>query len=258
MNSILQPVDDLLTANTDALTIQATQIANLQSENAALNTQIAALQPPVVFDALETLPWLVAGGTAANSGSVGNTATSTQTVPTNLCATFGIQPQGAYADKYFYLQLGAQPNLVHFKQEGSFLFPSPADAANTQAIEFDLQQVIGGVVYNFGWQFDYAEKILRYWDRAAGSWVATGVVLTRPAPLTWVTCTFATHRDASNIYYDQAIINGVIQHITPIHFPAPSLGLSDMLNYGFQLDGEKVPNTYTICRDRMKLTGWAG
>lgn len=256
MNSILQPVDDLITSQENIIAADASAISILQQQVATLTAEVSAAQPPVVFDALETLPWLVAGGTAANTGSSGNTATSTQTLPTNLCATFGIQPAGAYADKYWYQQLGVHSTLLRFRQEASFLFPSPADAANSQAVEFDLQQSIGGVCFNFGWQFDYAEGLFRYWNRGAGSWVSTGITITRPTPLTWYHCVFDTHRDAANIYYDKATINGVVQPIHQVGYASPILGLSDMLNYGFQLDGEKLPNTYTISRDRMKLSGW--
>lgn len=210
---------------------------------------------PVIFDHLESNPWLLAGGTAANSPGGTGTATATQTKPGVMSATVAIVPAAPYADKYFYQTLGVHPELVRFRQEGSFLFPTAGDAAAPQAIEFDLQQVIGGVVYNWGVQFDYAEGTLRVWDRDGKTWVPTGVTLPRMAPGVWAQCSWEVHREAGKIVYDKLTINGTVFG-SSISFPAPTLGLGDMLNYGFQLDGGKVPQAFTVAQDNFRLTGW--
>lgn len=231
------------------------KLAAAQAQVAALQAQLAAAQPTVWAD-LEYQNWLTASGTAANTGTTGNTATSTQTLPGVASATRGIQPAGAYADKYWYFQLGPNPSYVRFKQEYSFLFPTTADSTDSQAVETDLQQCIGGIVFNWGFQFDFAENEMRVWNRSGGNWVALpGVACPRYAAGVWVTIVLEGHRDAANIYYDAYTVQGVRTPLTQ-SFPAPNLGKPDMLNVGQQLDGEKVPAAYTIAIDRMKLTGW--
>lgn len=236
-------------------------IQQMDSDLSSAQAQVFSLQQQVlslsslVFDHLENSPWLVAGGTAANTGSVGNTADSSQSQPSALSASFSIKPNGPYADKYWYKQFGPHPEVVSFVQEGSFLFPTLTDSNSSQAVEFDLQQVIKGKVFNMGWQFDYAEGLLRYWNRSVGDWEPTGVALTRQAPGTWVQCSFSTHRDSSAIYYDSATINGVVQPIKQISFPAPLMSLTDMLNFGFQLDGNKMAAPYSVTIDNFRLTG---
>jgi len=135
-----------------------------------------------------------------------------------------------------------------------------ADVANSQAIEFDLQQCDdpagSGLCFNWGVQFDFAEGILRVWNRSGKTWVPTGTIIKRPAPGAALFCQWDVHRDGTNVYYDSLQINGVVQPNTATSFSAPQLNLPSMLNYGVQLDGEKVPNTYTVLVDRMKLMGW--
>lgn len=222
---------------------------------AGLNQKLIAASP-MIWENLEFENWLVASGTAANTGTVGNTATSTQTLPDVNCATRGIQPNGAYADKYWYLKLGAQPQLSRFKQEYSFLFLSAADSQASQAEEKDFQQCIGGTCFNPGLQLDFGENETRVWNRHDGVWVPIpGWLCPRVPAGTWVDTVLEFHRDATMIHYDAATVLGVRKALS-MSFPAPVLGLADMLNIGQQLDGGKVPNAYTVAISKMKLTGW--
>lgn len=231
------------------------QLQSAQAHAVALAAQLAAATP-VVFDDLELTPWLIAGGTAANTGAAGNSADSTQTQSGAQCATFGIIPAGAYADKYWYKKFGPQPTLTRFEQKVSFLFPTAADAAASQCVETDLQQCIGGVVYNFGTQHDFAENSFRLWNRSAVAWIPVVIPMPRKLAGTWAQLTLQCHRDATRVYYDAVLINGVPLVFAPVSFPAPTLGLSDMLNYGFQLDSNAMGKAYTVAVNKMKLSGW--
>lgn len=222
---------------------------------AGLNQKLIAASP-MIWENLEFENWLVASGTAANTGSVGNTATSAQTLPGVASATRGIQPNGPYADKYWYLSLGPQPQLNRFKQEYSFLYPSDNDALVGQAEEKDFQQCIGGTCFNPGLQLDFAENEVRIWNRHDGAWVPLpGWACPRVPGGTWITTVLEFHRDAANVYYDAATVAGIRKPLN-ISFAAPHLGLPDMLKIGQQLDGGKVPNAYSIAISKMKLTGW--
>lgn len=222
---------------------------------AGLNQQLIAASP-MVWENLQYQNWLVAAGSAANTGAVGNTATSTQTLPGVATATRGLKPNGAYADKYWYYPLGKQPQLVRFKQEYSIIFPADHDSASSQAVETDLQQCIAGVVFNWGIQLDFAENQIRIWNRSAAAWSPIpNRTCPRAAAGIWINIVLECHRDATHVYYDAVTVFGVRTALNQ-SFSAPTLGLSDMLNVGEQLDGEKQPNAYTISIDSMKLTGW--
>jgi hypothetical protein len=217
---------------------------------------------PTIFDKLERTPWLVAAGTVANTNTTGNTATSAQTIPGINYASRTIIPNGPYADKYWFKQLGANASFRKFRQEGSFLFPAATDSANSQCVEtdFDKSDDVAGPVYNAGSQFDFAENSFRLWDRSTGVWHPTGIAMPRFAYATWVDFVMDFHHDNDAIYYDSYILNGNKLTLDPTmtKFPSPKLQKDPHMNYGFQLDGEKIAKAYTVFIDNFKLTCWIG
>lgn len=228
------------------------------SEIAALNLKIAN-SIPTVFSKLERQIASIAPGTLANSGTVGNTATSAQTLPGNNYASRSIIPAGAYADKYWSNSLGVFPNLRRFKQMKSFLFPSAADSANSQAVEsdFDKKDAIGGPTFNPGAQFYFAENMFRLWDRNAGVWEPTGVTMPRYAYATWVDLELNFHHDDSMIYYDGVSLDGKPLLIPATSYVAPVLDKEGPhMRDGFQLDGPKTGAAYTVLIDNFTLIGW--
>lgn len=296
-SAIIQGINDLGSSN-DSLASQLIaaqgQVTNLQQQLAAVNLDDASAQAkvlaltqqlqaaqqqvstllaqlaqssPTVFDKLQYRTWTVAGGTVANTPGSVATANFTQwnPGPGGLLAGATISPLASYADKYRFLQLGADFTRMRFKQEVSLLFPMLADVNNCQAHETDLQQCDApqsaggsGLCFDWGTQLDFAEGLWRVWNRNVGSWVPTGTLLKRPAPNTWLNLELNFHRDAANVYYDDLMINGIVQPNTAIQFPAPVKNLAAMINFALQMDSEKiVPDDYTVYVDNVKYTAWA-
>jgi len=239
MDPILQPVDDKLRN-------QAQAIALLQS---AVDLQKSV----TVFDNLEFLPWLLAPGASANTGSTGNLTIATQSVPTTTCAWFKTQPHGEYANAYWYVKNGPLPKAVTFKYELSLMFATSADAAASQAVELDIQQVIAGMVYNTGLQWNFQGNQLRVWNRQGKAWVATGNPCPRWTPGQWMRVVFETHRDDAKVYHDAVTMNGIRTSLGQ-SFSSVNLGLSDMLNCAVQLDGNQSATPYAIYRDATRFT----
>lgn len=245
MNPILGPVDDYLN--------------NQEQKIALLQSQVDAFGAVTVWDHLEFDPWLLAPGTAANTGSTGSTMVATQGTPGVNCAWSKLQPNGPYADAYWYRKLGPNPKKTKFTYELSLMLPTAADAAASQCIELDIQQVITGMGYNPGFQWDFAENQWRIWNRYAkekglpNPWASTGVSSPRWTPGTWMRSVFEVHRDDSHIYYDAMTVNGVRTALGQ-SFPSVPLALPDMLNVGLQMDGNKAGNAYLLYRDAIRFT----
>lgn len=236
-------------------------ITGLKDALKAAEDRLAAIASTVVFDDLELTPWLLAPGTSANSGQTGSTAVATQGLQGVTSAWFNLAPNGPYANGYWYRKLGADAKKSKYLYEIPFLFGSAADAAASNCIELDIQQVIAGRVFNTGLQFDFTENALRVWDRSSatpadtgkGDWVTTGFPCPRWTPGQWVKVALATHRDDTHVYYDSIDVNGL--HVQPtMVFAAPLLGLSDMLNCAVQLDGNKTGTPYRVYRGRTRFT----
>lgn len=237
------------------------QLAAADSSMQALRDSLAAAQAKLdaiantsVFDDLEFSPWLLAPGTAANTGSTGNTTVATQAQPGINSAWFNSIPGGPFANAYWYKKLGADAKKTKYLYELAFMFATPADAAASQAVELDIQQVIAGVVYNTGLQFDFAENALRVWNRSTGSWIPTGRAAQRWSAGQWMSVAYETHRDGANVYMDSVTVNGTKMALSGTAFPAPKLGLTDMLNCAVQLDGNKTGTAYRVYLGPTRFT----
>lgn len=228
-------------------------IQSLTGQLSAAQARLDALANITVFDGLELTPWLLAPGTAANSGSTGSTAVATQSQPGIASASFALAPNGPYADAYWYKKFGVWPKKNTFTYELSFLFGTAGDSAASNCVELDIQQVISGLGFNLGWQFDFSENLLRVWNRSGKNWVTTKNPCPRWPAGQWVHIVAENHRDGANVYHDAMTINGVRLPINTT-FPATPLALPDMLNCAVQLDGNKAGTAYKIYVDRVKFT----
>src|SRR6266852_2851017 len=108
--TIQQSIDQLFASTQQAVdtAIQGLESSNqlLKNSNDSLSAALSKLLNVSVFDGLELTPWLLAGGTAANSGQTGSTADAKRAQPTIACAFLEIIPAGPWADKYWYKVLG--------------------------------------------------------------------------------------------------------------------------------------------------------
>ncbi|HWF03279.1 MAG TPA: hypothetical protein VHA06_06305, partial [Candidatus Angelobacter sp.] len=199
--------------------------------NAALN-QLAGIAGTVVYASLENTPWLVAGGTAANSNQTGSTAVATQGQTTTTSAFLKEAPAGPYADSYFFKKFAVDPSKTKYRYDLLFMFGTAADAAASQCIELDIQQCISGKVFNVGLQIDFADNAIRVWNRSSatpantggGNWVAIpGLTCPRWTAGQWMHVVFEAHRDANQIYVDAVTINGV-RTVVNMTFLSPVLG----------------------------------
>jgi hypothetical protein len=262
-------LDSQLTqVTTDRDTLRG-QVATLTGQNGQLgndllaaNVTIGALRNRVnatVYDFLEEQMWLVAPGTAANTGTTGSAQTGAQKLPGAGFGSFSLAPQGPWADRYNFRKFAPDALKANFLYEISVMFPTAADAASSNCLELDIQQVISGRVFNAGLQLDFGEGLWRIWNRSSTprDWVSTGSPIKRLAPLAWAHLAFMAHRDDDNVYSDAVLFNGM-----PI--PGAAMKFSstlepsqpDMINIGFQLDGNKAGTPYTVAPNRIRFTTW--
>jgi len=247
-------------------------VATAAKMDDAKDAQIAVLQKQIdsfknvsVFDGLELTAWTVAKGTLANSGQAGSSSVASQNQPSTEVAWLGINPQGAWANSYFYKKLGADPSKSVYKYEMSLMFADQAASNASNCIELDIQQVISGVVFNPGLQWNFSQNTLRVWDRSTatpletgkGNWTDIGKPCPRWTPKQWMRFVFEAHRDEGNVYMDALTVNGVRLSLG-MNFSSPSLGLSDGLNCAIQLDGNKVGTAYKLYIDAVKFTASKG
>lgn len=233
--------------------------AALQKELDDKDANIADLQQTAntkSWHDLERSMWLLAPGALANTGSAGSLADGFQTLPDTNCGSFTLRPHGPYADRYWYRELGADPFKSRYRYEASFLFGSVADSNAPQAVEMDIQQCIGGLVFNPALQFAFASNQIRIWNRSIkpqGEWVPTGLPCPRWNFGQWQTVAIEAYRTLNTVVYDFVTANGATTKLNQ-SYAAPNLGKPEMQNIGFQLDGPKDGTGYKVYVDAMNFT----
>lgn len=242
------------------------QIAQVNTQITAMQSQLDSLHSVVVFDNLEFNPWLLAPGASANSGQAGSLTTATQSIPGVNCAWLATAPKGPYANAYFYQQLDPHHILADrktFTYEQGFMVPTAADANAPQAIELDIQQVISHRVVNPGFQWDFVANKMNVWNRSlatpantgGGDWEPIGKTCPRWTPGKWMQMKFECHRDDANtVFMDAATFDGTRMPLG-ISFNTPILpDKPDMLNCAIQLDGNSIGTAFRVYIDRVRFT----
>jgi hypothetical protein len=229
-------------------------------------TPVATPTPPppagtTVLDNVEdTRTWLTCGN-CGNTGATGPTAAYSFTpgiaTPSEdgSSTQFSISAAVPYTNAYFYQEhtpVNSQINALTYE----FDVYIPAGMENlSQAIEFECQQIVGGWVYNFGWQALYGQNIWRIFDYGLKRWDSTPVVFTPFTPGTWhhIMAEYHNNLATHTVYHDALTVDGV-RHPVNITHNAFFGGGRDQFTNAVQLDSNSSAKPYGIYVDRMRIT----
>lgn len=183
---------------------------------------------------------------------------------------FSIGGDLAFANSYWYVQRTpsttppSPPGIVTL-QSYSFDLLIPSGQENApQAIEWETQQQYKGVVYNTGWQADYADSgdptkmIIRTFQWGASVWYSTGILLPRFTPDTFHHIQVDERVSGKTIYFEDIIVDGT--KYVPTNPSGAShqavdagAGFDDKFNNAFQLDLNGTPTPFEVFIDNMTL-----
>lgn len=213
-----------------------------------------------IIDNIEDNDWLTCGACGNNNGTgpvAGYSATTGIGSPSEdgTSTQFMISATVPFTNAYFYQQ--HNPVRTQFAQltyEFDLYIPNGLENL-PQAIEFESQQQLGGWVYNFAWQADYASNSWRIFDYGAKRWDSTGISLKRFSPGTWHHIVTEYHNDTNthSVFHDAIAIDGVRTPVN-IRHNAFFSGSGDQFTNAFQLDSNGIPNPYRVYVDKMKIT----
>jgi hypothetical protein len=167
-------------------------------------------------------------------------------------AQFWLGGSTPYSSALWWKQL-TPVSAANFKYDLDFYVQNPAAA---QALEFDVNQVIGGNRYIFGTECDVRYTgTIRVWDTANGGWVSTGIHCPAPAANAWNHITWEFQRTASGQTLFVAVtLNGVRSPVNMSFWGKPNSGSE--LNVAFQMDGNYIQENYSVWVDNVTLTYW--
>lgn len=197
----------------------------------------------------------VCAGAGGNGPSASFSMTQFVTSPSmdGQSAHFWIGGSTPYSDALWWKQLGAQSGATHFIYDVYFYYKN---ANAPQALEFDVNQSVGGIKYIFGTQCDIkGSHQWDVWDGADKRWTPTGIACPAPPTYTWNHLTLEFYRSAVNQgTFVSVTLNGVKSYINRTYKQIPS-GASE-LNIAFQMDGNGSQQAYDVWLDKASLRYW--
>ncbi len=165
---------------------------------------------------------------------------------------FNLGGTNSYSNALWWKQLGAQSAAHHFVYDIYFYLKTPTSA---QALEFDVNQSVGGHKYIFGTECSMkSTKTWRIWS-ASKSWFSTGVPCGVPSAYTWHHLTWEFQRTTDNkVKFVSVTYDGNKHYLNTVVDPKSSS--TNELNVAFQMDGNKYQTDYSTWVDKISLRYW--
>jgi major membrane immunogen (membrane-anchored lipoprotein) len=144
------------------------------------------------------------------------------------------------------------PNLHNFTYDVYFYV---TDLGSSQALEFDINQFVGGYSYIWGHECRVAGgNQWDIWDNPGQKWKATGIAC-NPVANAWNHLVLQVQRTSDNHLLFQSItLNGVTSVLNYYESPTPSNWYGITINY--QQDGNYKQAPYSIWLDNLNFTYW--
>jgi len=144
------------------------------------------------------------------------------------------------------------PNLYNFTYDVYFYVEDPGIS---QALEFDINEFVGGYSYIWGHECRIAGgNEWDIWDDPAQTWHPTGVAC-NPVANAWNHLTLQVQRTTDNQLLFQSItLNGVTSTLNYYENPTTTTWYGVTVNY--QQDGNYLQTPYSVWLDKLTFTYW--
>jgi hypothetical protein len=219
----------------------------------------------VIRDIDQNNAWQTCGA-CGNTGGTGSAAALSAVVEKSAIyedgvgTRFSVAAKAPFSNGYWYqVHPAVTSQVTSLIYEFDFLV-SLGDENAPQAIEFECQQTIGGYVYNFAWQADYATGSTigkwRAFDYGLKRWDETGLTFSHFAPGTWhhIMAEFRADGATHTVYHDALTVDGLRSELTVQH-TAPFTGAKfNQFTNAFQLDSNFKAAPYSVYVDRMRIS----
>ena len=195
----------------------------------------------------------VCAGAAGKGPTISHSMTQGISSPTmgKKSAQYAISGKASYGAAIWWKQLGADANAHNFQYDLNYYLKDPGAS---QALEFDVNQSVGGKKFIFGTQCNIAAHTYDVWSSVT-HWVHTGIACATPAAYKWNHITLQFQRTSNNqVKFVSVAINGTTHYINRVFAPQGS-GAQE-LNVAFQMDGNKSMTAYNSWLENVSLKYW--
>jgi len=167
-------------------------------------------------------------------------------------ATFWLGGTIPWGSALWWKQLGAIDSAKHFVYDLGFFIKDPHIA---QALEFDMNQSVGGQKYIFGTECDTRNNAgWRVWDTANAHWMSTGKPC-NPKANEWNHLTWEFERVGNQTHFIAVTLNGFRQVVDKWYYSRPNGDVRE-LNTAIQIDGDEYQDDFQIWADKITMYAW--
>jgi hypothetical protein len=159
-----------------------------------------------------------------------------------------------YSNALWWKSFGPNSTPTHFVYDVYFYLQDPNAP---EALEFDVNQSMGGARYTWGTECSYRDTgHWDIWNPEAEAWETTSV----PCPPlvsanTWHHLTWQTERVDGQVHYISVTLDGNVSTVDKYYNPQPDYPGSDV-NVAFQMDGDYRQDPYSVWLDNVSLSEW--
>jgi len=208
-------------------------------------------------NSIEQQPGWIQPGNVGDTGG-GSSAAPTGTFLLTTGSVFSAKGAAPYNNGYFYKVIAGNFAASTLYTYGlDFMFPTAADLAASQGIEFEIQLNIGSKIYNMAWQADFlGSKLWRTFDYNLSDWEPTSIAIVPPVPGVFTSVQGKFLCDgAGNTTHLTFTVDGV-EYPVNVTRPATAKVESNYLHAAFQLDsnGLTPPTPYSCHVQNITLT----
>jgi hypothetical protein len=236
-NAIQSLQDELAKTKSDALVPKSTGLAR-------------------VIPNLNRAVWTQPSNAGDTGGSDPTKPSGTFLMTPGDIAEFSAKGGYPYNNGYWYIKYQGFSGK-RFVQTLDVMYPTSADIAASQAIEFELQMSLDGFVYNMAWQSPVrTHAFWRTFDYTNRKWVATGLPSHVFVPGVWYSfaAEYLADTDVHTITHVSLSVDG---NVLPVNVtrPATAVSQSKYLSTGFQLDSDSKnpPTPYRVYARNMHI-----
>lgn len=166
-------------------------------------------------------------------------------------AQFDISGPTGYSNALWWEQLTPAPDATHFVYD---FWVYVKDPNVPQALEFDLNQSVGGTKYIFGTECNFrGTGKWDVWDGKIGKWVPSSVGCAPFGANSWTHVVWTFERANGQVHYISVAINGATYPVDQWQDPQANVGVQE-LNVAVQLDGNATQQPYSVWVNQMTLT----
>jgi len=166
-------------------------------------------------------------------------------------AQFNLGGSHPYSDALWWRQLGGNSSAHHFVYD---LYFYVKNSSAVQALEFDVNQAVGGHKYIFGTECDIRNThTWKVWDTKDVRWISTGIGCAAPPAYKWNHLTWELERTSNNMVHFIALtLNGVKHYVNRYYYPENVS--ANMIDVAFQMDGNYQQAHYSVWLDKVALS----